>query len=370
MVGPSLWAAPVSPDRWFSAESLERSRAYHRPLTTAALLRTAGRACGLVVVWLLAMAYVDDESARRPVAALAVGAAIAASSWFPGVVVDTWMEYRHEPRFGSTPLPIVRFTTVVLMGGVLTVALGAAAAVALRSVVGLTVWWPAITWVAVVAVVVFAGPGLARGFHRGEPLDPQVATEFATIARSGGVSAIEWQRLTSATESGLNAMTLGVFGRPVVLCTPELLAADDDLRDFVVAHEVAHVRRRHHRQALFTSAVGMAVEVAALWLMHRASLDRFDTGLLDARSLPPAMAVLAAVALPVGFVEAWQSRANERRADLDAIANLGSPGAVVLRVLHQHDRSDLDPGRLARLASGHPTPAERLRAAERATRAR
>ncbi len=330
-------------------------------------MRTSARACGLVVVWLWAVASFDDACARRPVAAMAVGAAIAASSWLPGVVVDTWMEYRHEPRFGSAPLPVLRFTTVVAMGGVLTVALGAAVAIALRSVIELTAWWPAITWSAVVATVVFAGPGIARGFHRGEPLDPEAEAEFAIIARSGGVTSIDWQRLTSATESGLNAMTLGVFGRPVVLCTPELLAADDDLRDFVVAHEVAHVRRRHHRQALITSAAGMAIEVGALWMVHRVSLDWFDAGLLDARSLPPAMAVLAAVALPVGFVEAWQSRANERRADLDAIANIGSPGAVVLRVLHQHDRSDLDPGRLARLASGHPTPAERLMAAERAT---
>ena len=72
------------------------------------------------------------------------------------------------------------------------------------------------------------------------------------------------------------------------------------------------------------------------------------------------VAVADTASLVTGLVEAWMSRAHERRADLDAARLVGVPDAVALRRLHTHEFGDLDPVAPARWWARHPPPAERL----------
>ncbi len=384
MFGSTLWAAPATPSRWFDEAAINRSRAYHEPLARAAVARTAMQATGLLLSLLVVRAVLDPGSGLGARQALFAGACVALALWSPRVLVDSWMEYRHEPRFGEgTTLPVDRFLVVSLVGTVGVAAFGAIVAALVIGAASATSWWPLIVVAGGAAGLAVSGPIAARLAHRGVPLDPHVESELATIAAAGGVGEVAWGRMVTTFEAGMNAVSLGGIGGARVLCSDALLDADPELRDFVVAHEIGHLRRGHHQRAFLISLVGLAAEVGALWLADRWLADRWllhgvglaeggpveggspAGGVVDPRHWPLAVGVVALSALPVGLFEAWRSRSHERRADLDAMATVGVPDLAAMRSLHEHDRSDLAPGRMARLVARHPSPAERLRQAER-----
>lgn len=315
-IGAGWWAAPADPGRWFSSERIAASRAYHAPLATAALLRGAGRLGGLLFVFVLAR-WRNPESDGY-VAALVVGAAAGLVFAAVNSLTDVWMEYRHEPRFGSVPVAPDRFARVSVVSALVAVALGSLAALGLSLLARSTVWWPVVAVVLLVVFSAIVGPVSARLVHRHTAIDPEVRSELDLVAQSVGVADVQWGQLVGSEEGGMNALTLGLGGSRQILLTGELLKADPSLRNFVVAHEASHLWRHHHRVSFWVSSLGVGFEVGCLWLIDRTAV--------------------------------------------------GSLGAAGLRVLHDHGRSDLAPGRLARCWSPHPTPAERLATAEHLAR--
>lgn len=360
------WAAPADPGRWFSTERIADSRAYHAPLATAALLRGAARLGGLLLLGAFARSWFPEPG--TPVDALVIGAATGLVIAFVNSATDGWMEYRHEPRFGSVPVSRDRFVRVSTASAVIAVALGALAALGLHLLAGATVWWPVPTVILLVALSATVGPASTRLVHRHTALEPEIQSDLDVVAGSVGVNDVEWGRLVQSSEAGLNALTLGFDGSRRILLTSELLEADPELRDFVVAHEAAHLRRRHHRVSFLVSSCGTGLEVACLWLIDLVFLRSVGWSVVEPTAWPFVVAIIGVVSIPVGVVEAWFSRAQERRADADAAVAVGALGAASLRALHDHGRSDLDPGWLARCWSPHPTPAERLARAEHLAR--
>lgn len=308
--------------------------------------------------------------------ALFAGAVVALAMWLPRVAIDGWMEYRHEPRFdGAATLPLDRFLRVSVVGTAGVLALGAIGAAFVHRSASATPWWPLLLLVGGAAVIMVFGPIGVRFAHRSTPLDPALEAELSLVAAAGGVREVAWGRLEATVESGINAVSIRGLGGSRVLCTEALLRAEPELRNFVVAHEIGHLRRGHHRRALVTSLLGLALEIGALWMVDRWLLQGLDDDLLEVRSAaggvadpcnwPLAVGVMVLAAIAVGLFEAWLSRSHERAADLDAMASVGVPDLAAIRSLHEHDRSDLAPGLLARLFAPHPSPAERLMRAER-----
>ncbi len=301
------------------------------------------------------------DEISHPSGFVAVGVAVAIVLWIPAAAVETWSALRHEPNHGAVRVEPSRFGQSLVLVGVVVVAGSIPLTLLFRWLVNATPWWPAVMVIASIVATRSFGPRILRAMHRYDPLPDELDRELSSIAASSGMSDVRFGRLGPGHgERGLNALTLGFGSSPLVLCTPDLLGADAELRDFVVAHEVAHLRRHHHRSAFVVSAVGSSFELGVLWLVSaKAPTDRW-LDLTDARSLPLAVALVGLAGLVTGAFEAWVSRAHERMADTDALAEVGSPGESLLRVLVQHDHSDLAPSRLARWFAPHPSPAERL----------
>lgn len=351
------WADPVDPYRWFPAERIARSESYAAPRRRAVLVRALVTAVALA---LLSTRMPWWEAAGAAVAGAAVGWAL----WLPGLIVDTWSEYYHEPRFGSTPLPRSRYLSAVGLTAMVITAIGAAVAVGFGWVVARTPWWPVLIGSVWAVFMLGVGPALVRHRQRFEPLAGTDDADLGALARWFGLGRVQFGRLGAgpdrAEPEGINAVSLGM-GRPLVLCSDALLAAGPPLREFVVAHELAHLRHRHHRRGVLVSVATSAVELAGLWALWRWSgLDRWVGGLDDPRAWPVAVGALAAMSSVTGVLEAWLARAYERQADDDALGLVGSPGEAALRQLLDHDRSELVPRAPWRWWMQHPAPAERL----------
>lgn len=361
------WAAPVDPARWFSGEELGRSRALHRPVERVAAIRTVGQLLAVAGLGVYSSGVGPPGEALSLSSSLLIAIALAMALWVPGLVADIWWEFRHRPKLALTSLPPSRFATVAVATALVVAAAGAAVGVLTAEVVAATTWWPVVFAVFALGSAWFSGPRLARQGTHDDPVPRAVEESLAQVAERSGCADVRFEVFSDAGEEEMNAVAFGLRGPPVVACTTALLDADPEIRDFVVAHELAHLRRRHHRAAFVAAGCGLVVELASLWALVQWSSTAawFGQGLHDARSWPLAVAVLAVAGVPVGLVEAWLARRHERQADRDAIGVVGSPSQHLLRSLHRHDGSDLDPRALARWWARHPSPAERMRASAR-----
>lgn len=365
------WSTPVDPALWFSAEERAQSAAYHGPVHAAATIRAIVRTLGLASVWLLA----DERSTW------VIAVAVIVVWWLPGVVVEAWHEYTHEPRFGSEPLPPVVFSLSSI--GVLaatTVAFGAvgwlvvsASRPEARVVVGLVAF-------AVPFVGMIVGPRLSVAGHGGRPLGGSAASRFADLASQAGIDDVRFSQMREGIAGGPNAFTAGVGRRATICLSPALLdsatiglrsadraAVDREMVDdspppplveHVVAHELAHVRRRH---ALWASLLG-AVLFLGVGLSSVELAWRVGEG---AERLPAVVLALAGGAAITQPVSSWISRAHERRADLDA-CRLVTTDLADVRAMYVAQRVLLAPSRPVRMVAAHPSPAERLELLRRA----
>jgi len=207
-------------------------------------------------------------------------------------------------------------------------------------------------------------------FQRKRPLaDEALASDVLDLARRSGVTARtvlvnDASRRTTAANAYVSG--LGRTRRIVLFDTLVRERPRGELR-FVVAHELAHVARRHVlRGTAWSAALGVpaCVGLAAL-VGWRTGFGRPDADLVLRRlALLAAGAALAGpLAAPAG---AWASRAFEREADWSALVATGDPdGAVAaFRGLVTQGRGVPDPPRWLQAWMGtHPTPLERIGAA-------
>jgi STE24 endopeptidase len=202
--------------------------------------------------------------------------------------------------------------------------------------------------------------------------DPELREEVLALARRAGVPARE-VRVSDASRrtTAANAYVSGL-GR-----TRHIVLFDTLLRDlpreevrFVIAHELAHVRRRHVARSLaWTAALGVPGCLALFALVGwRTGWEQPDADLVVRRLalVLAAAGVAGPVLAPVG---AWASRAREREADWAAIQATGEPEAAIgaHRRLMERALGVPDPPRWIQLLFGsHPTTLERIGLALRA----
>ncbi len=159
-----------------------------------------------------------------------------------------------------------------------------------------------------------------------------------------------------------NACALGIGPFRRVALTESLLAEDPATVEFVVAHELTHLARRHlvaqaalrsTLQLVTVGVVAAAVDSAVPWRW-------FGLDPLDPLGLPLLAIVLLSIDGLLQPVEGWVSRAQERSADAGAIEATGPLAASAARNLYVTTTVELDPPGWVRLFAKHPSPPERL----------
>lgn len=381
------WATPADPERHFTDADLTWSDRYHRRVRRAGglgllakvlllafaalVLGRSGDRSGADQRWFDETSWLSAAVSWRVVVA-AVASVLALR--LPAVVVDGWFEYRfRHGKDDHRPVPVIWFalTTIGLAVGSL-VLLAVAAGLGYRLVVATDAWPLVFVAVVILATVLFAiGERWGRQIvGRGEePIsDDDLASALARLAATMDLSGLRFA--TSAPNRPdlgpagdvPNAFSVGVGANRRVVMTEALTEEPAEVRDFVVAHELTHVARRH---VLTQTAVAVAVAasiIVALWLLlatgHPWSWFGFEPA--DPLGLPVTVLVGLFVLGLLGPVTGWISRAQERVADAGAVAVVGPLTAAQASRLYVATTADLRPPWWVRLYSVHPAPAERL----------
>jgi Zn-dependent protease with chaperone function len=377
-------APPAPLDDWFDAAELRPGRRYRRGAWALALL-------GSPLAPALTVLVHRQGSRWRPPLVRAAGGRVAASGLLFGAGLAAALSagtlpvaaarYAWGRRAGPVTQPAADWTRDAAKAAALEVvvlgAMGAGAATILRRAPRA---WPigiaALTGGGAL-LAAFLSPRLIEPlFQRARPLeDPELEREVLDLAARSGVPAkrvlvSDASRRTSAP----NAYVSGMAGtRQIVLFDTLLRDLPRDQVRYVVAHELAHVRRRHlASRALWGAALAAPLQaaVAALvgWQTGWARPDA-DLALRRLSLLAAAAAVLAPLTGPAGCA---LSRKHEREADWDAVRVTGEPRAAIeaQRSLVSRGMGVPDPPRWVRILWGtHPTALERIGLALRAERA-
>ncbi len=212
----------------------------------------------------------------------------------------------------------------------------------------------------------FVGPALLDPiFNRFEPAEPDLRERVGRIADEAGVPVdrvlvMDASRRTTASNAYVTG--LGPTKR-VVLYDTLLRDLDQEQVDFVVAHELAHVR---HRDVLRALALTAALAPAFGW-----SVDRIARPAPDASALPRLLLAAGALGVPFGVLINAFSRRAERRADAFAMGIVRDPRTQISlqRELCVRNVAEPEPPRWVRAVFGsHPTTLERIGIAEEALR--
>jgi STE24 endopeptidase len=361
----------ADPLRFFSAEEVERSRRYHRPLYWAAAVDVALEVGVLVALaWTQAGDALDPSSLPWWARTLAYSAIIVLISAAAQTPLAFWRGYLHERRWefstqdaGAWAGDRVKATGVnVVLTSVLLLGLVAIA----RALPG---WWvvPAAATAALAALLLsFLAPVvIAPLFNRYAPLrEEPLREELRTLADAATVPVEDVLiEDTSRRTRKANAYVAGLGRTRRIVVSDTLLATAPaaEVRT-VVAHELGHRRERHLLFGTFLSALGAVAAVVIVWAV-------LGTEVADPDRLP--VVLLLGFALGVAALAPLTalSRRWERTADRYALELTNEPAAFesAFRRLSSTNLSDLDPPSIVYvLLFTHPTPAERLAAIDAA----
>ncbi len=349
----------MSATEHFTADEIERSRAYHRPLYRAL---PAGIVLGLAPLAMLAWLHPG-----LPLPWWLEGVALAAicvcAGWAARLPLGLW-RYRHERRWGfSTQSPrgwLADQAKALGVGCVLAALLVEVLVVLARA---LATWWPLAAACAAALLVLllgFVAPVVLEPlFNRFAPLaDERLAADLLGLARRAGVPVQEVLVADASRRTRkVNAYVSGIGRtRRVVLWDTLLDAKPAELR-LVVAHELAHRRFRHVARLTAMGMAGAAAFVVVLWLV---------LGRPEPQDAPAILLVSTLLELLATPFNAWISRRWERAADRFSLELTGDRDAFVATHvrLARANLGDLQPPRaLYLLLFTHPPAPERLRLA-------
>lgn len=256
--------------------------------------------------------------------------------------------FRVEERHGFNRQTPRGWLRDVALGTALMVVMTAAVAGGLLLLIGgLPTWWwlaAAALYVPVQVVLQVLLPRVvAPLFHDFTPLPEGPARDAAAeVVEAAGVPFEEFYVMDASRRTGHgNAFFVG-FGRHrrAVLYDTFLDRATVPEVQAVLAHELAHWKRRHIWRGLAASAVGALVGLAALaWLMGQTWLYGMFGLAGPPAAVPYAGLVLAGIWLaPVGRwlapLGAWMSRRHEREADDWAAELVGDAAPLADALVH------------------------------------
>ena len=341
----------------FSSDEVDRARRYHRPLYTALAVDAV-----LALAVLAALTRVDLPLPWW--AEIIASPAVAAAALWVARLPLAWWRFGHERRWGFATQTARGWVADRLKGGAVAVALTVVFAGSLLAAAHLFPHgWP---WAAAVGgallalVVTFLAPVVLEPvFNRFRPLEGDLAARLVALSERAEVPVREVLVAdASRRTTKQNAYVSGVGHTRRVVLWDTLLEAPPEEIELVVAHELGHRRHRHVAINVAVAMAGVVVFVLVLRLLvPRPAPDDAPLVLLVASALE-LLALAPAAAL---------SRRLERAADRFSLAVAGDVDVYVAlhRRLALTNLADLDPPRLAYpLLFSHPTPSERLAAAE------
>jgi STE24 endopeptidase len=381
-----LWSSgvpdvdPATLTDWFDPDELARNRDYRRG------------------VW--AMAAIGAPLG----AATAVGVALLGSRWRPPLVrAARARPWRAGALFGAGLAVVTTAVTLPLSGaryawgrdyGIVTqglpgwlldvakglgiqmlISAGIGAGVAVAIARAPRAWWALVAVGAallIYALTVLSPLLLEPVFQKTEPLrDPELSAQVLELADRAGVEADDVVvNDASARTTAANAYVSGLGeSRHIVLFDTLLRDFPEDQVRMVVAHELAHVERRH---VLKGAAWGAALAVPAALLAFavvgwRTGFDAPGRGPGGTSLVVRRLAIAAASAAVVGALSAplvtWVSRAYEREAEWRGLAISADPDAAIglQQGLVQRSLGVPDPPSAVRVWFGtHPTALERI----------
>lgn len=351
----------------FSAEEIERSRRYHRPLYAAFVLGLALALAVLVVLsftragsWLLAPVEPLPWWLQVPL----YTALVLLVSALVRLPLALWRGWWRERRWGLSTQSLRGFLADWAKGYAVGVALTGLALLGLATLVRLAPSaWPLLAAVAAASLVLllgFVAPVLLEPiFNRFEPLaDESLHARLRALGERAG-TPVRYVLVADASRRTrkLNAYVSGVGRtRRVVLFDTLLERAQPREVETVVAHELAHRRERHVLKLTLLGMAGAALGVLAVWLV----LGN-DAG--NARHGPHVLLLLGLLELVAMPPFAALSRRWERVADRVMLELTHDPETCEskFRTLAAANVADLDPPRaLHVLTATHPTIPERI----------
>jgi STE24 endopeptidase len=383
---PHVEPAPLKD--WFDPGELARNRDYRRGVWTMAAIGAPLAAATAVGVALLGTRWrpglVRAARARPWRAGALFGAGLAVVTTAVALPLSaTRYAWGRDYGIVTQSLPAWLLDLAKGLGIQMLISAGIGAGVAVAIARAPRWWWAFVA--AGIALLVYAmsvlSPLLLEPvFQRTEPLrDPALAAQVLELADRAGVKADDVKvNDASARTTAANAYVSGLGGsRHIVLYDTLLRDFPRDEVRMVVAHELAHVERRHVLKGS-TWAAALAVPASLLvfavvgWRTGFASPERGPAGTdLVVRRL----AIAAAAAAVIGFASAplmtWVSRAYESEADWRGLAISRDPQADIglQQGLVKRSLGVPDPPEAVQVWFGtHPTALERIALAVRAAR--
>lgn len=370
---------PADPADWFDPEEVARGRAYTRPVERLNRVRFV---FGVAV----AVAFVAGEVGPRVidavgwrgwvlqlvvVAAAFEGASLLYAPWF-----DAYRTLVHDRRWDISTQGwrgfLVDQVKEVPLGLVLTLVL----VVPLYAVIRASdLWW---LW----GWLIFSFFTLAFGFlwpvviapifNKFTPLDDeQLTARIREVAERAGLDISEVlvsdaSRRTKAT----NAYVAGLGKTRRVVLFDTILEWPHEPIVQVVAHELGHWKHAHMRRKVPVLIVVQLVMFLTTWavLQWDALLEWAGVSSVgDPGSFPLLISVFPLSLAVTGLVSAWLSRADERQADIHALAVLDRPDELidVFHRLAADHNAVVDPSWIKRIRASHPPLAERMQMADR-----
>jgi STE24 endopeptidase len=234
-------------------------------------------------------------------------------------------------------------------------------------------WWLATWGVASAGTIALtmAGPKLIEPlFQKTRPLDdPDLADDVRAVADHIGVpvrQVVVNDASTRTTGSNAYVSGLGPTRRMVLFDTLVRDFPRDQVR-FVVAHELAHVARRHILRGSLISAAAALPALAAVGGAVAAATGTRPLGPSDAdlvlRRLTVAAVSVSAIGALAGRLGMRMSRGFEREADWEALRVTADPDAAIelqRGLVTRNLGVPNPPGWVQRLWGSHPTALERI----------
>ena len=278
-------------------------------------------------------------------------------------------------RYGRVPPSLLHWSTgflerAVVLGTALT---GAAL------VIHLAAWWSPSDWWAWAAIVLSAAalggvavmPALAGWPASGiVPLGrADLEARLTALALRAGAPRVPVFQWTVGRRGSSTALLVGMGpSRRILVADTVLDTHSDDEVEVIVAHELAHHRRADTWWSTLAAAgAGALALYAAARVLPVVGGALSLAGPSDPAALPLIALVAGGVAAAVAPLFNLVSRAQERRADRDALAWTGNAPALVRtlkRLSAAHLVEDRPPSWAGALFHRHPAVADRIAAAE------
>lgn len=381
---PDVDPAPLTD--WFDPDELARNRDYRRGLWTMALVGAPLGAATAVGVALLGSRWrpslVRAAKARPWRAGALFGAGLAVVTTAVALPLSG-ARYAWGRDYGiitqSVPGWVLDVAKSLGLQMLITAGIGAGVAVAIARAPR---WWWTIVglgFAAFIYALTVLSPLLIEPlFQRTEPLrDPELTAQVLELADRAGVEADDVKvNDASSRTSAANAYVSGFGGsRHIVLYDTLLRDYPRDQVRMVVAHELAHVERRHILKAA-TWGAALVIPAALLtfavvgWRTGFAAPGRGPAGTsLVVRRVAIAAASAAVIGALSHPLVTWVSRAYEREAEWRGLEISRDPDAAIgfQQGVVERSLGVPDPPEAVRVWFGtHPTALERIAMALRA----